>query len=828
MLAVLLLALALMLSAGPAGAQSNDERFVDVELDLLRSIENVSVVPVRVSVVSSRAIDGTLVVEGRNSRVDWEFPIAVAANSEVGQVVMLPVTFSDLVVEARLVVGGEEVASDELRVFENFGNQNVAGLLGLEAPADSVELVPGEGRATLLELDDLELLPSLDTVVAAPAGLRSLSADELDRLLVWIAAGRQLVVADRPGSVDGLLPEVWSSSRATVVADAGLIHYAGSGWSDALPPGLAAATGSFDLVGFGGADQQELLSDAGFGVLGLGMLAAILVAYLVIAGPIAFGVLRGMEQMTKAWIVLPALAVVFTVGVVVAGNVTTGGRGDGYAAIVEVSPGGSAITESILVAREGRRTVELPSGTAVLASGIGIGRGAGSPVVLQPTRQSTDLVFDVDVGSGGTAVLARYTTDNDDLLTVEVVEANGSQVSGVVRNGSSTALEKVVVVIGPHFSELDRINAGQDAPFTIELGERGARRTAPELRAWEVEDWFGFDGLDRDHPEVTDGPVNASAWIDWRSTRLGTALPQGVVTAVGWTRDLDVSLLGGRGRTALVARAPVGRVDGEIHPDLVRSLPGWLPPMGAFVDAPIAIEAGRAGRIHRFVRPEEGDATGLAVEVNPSVTEVQVWVDGDWSAFALSDAGQLTVAIDDDLWNDDVLWLRSVPSDVFDPFSQLVELTVADSETLPGELMPPGVRSPRAAQFDPGAVPDAFPFGAALGTRTEVTLEDDVFTGSGELSRTYDVWAVELVEGQEVTVTMNAVGGNLDPLLIVRGPNGEIRAENDDFRGLDSRVDFVALDSGVYEIETRPLGEFDQFGVYEVTISVDGTGEEGS
>lgn len=825
--AALLGALVLLALAGRAGAQADDERFVDVDLTLLRSIENVSVVPVRVTVVSSRALEGTLVVEGRNSRVDWEFPIAVAANSEVGQIVVAPVTFADLVLDASLVVGGEEVAQRDLRVFEEFGNENVAGLLGVSAPADSVELVPEGGRATLLELDDLELLPALDTVVASPVGVRSLSPEELDRLLVWTSAGHQLVIADLPGTIDALLPAEWVSRRSTVVAGGGLIHYAGSGWADSLPPGLAAATSSFELVGFGGADQQELLADAGFGVLGLGMLAAILLTYLVIAGPVAFGVLRGMEQMTRAWVVLPALAVVFTMGVVLAGTVTTGGRGDGYASIVEVSPRGAAITESILIADEGRRTVELPSGTAVLASGSGIGRGAGSPVVLRPTRQSTDLLFDVDAGSGGTAVLARYTTDNADLLTVEVAEATSDSVTGVVRNDSAATLEHLVVMVGPHLVGLDSLGAGEQRQFTIELAEP-ARLNAPELREWGVERWFGFDGLDRDDPAVSDGPINASSWIDWRSTRLGTAVPQGVVTAVGWTRDLDLSLLGGTGRTALVGRAPITRVTGDSHPDLLRSFPGRLPTTGAFNEGPVAFADDRgAGRVHRFVRPETGDTGSLAVLVNASVVEMQVWNDGDWRAFDLSAPGRLTVAIEEDLWIEDVLWLRSIATNVFDPSAQVVELTFADSETVAGELMPPGVQSVRAEQFDPGADPFLEPFARAeLGVRTDVVLDESgSFSGFGDLFRTYDVWAVELEEGQEISVSMNAIpGGNLDPYLIVRGPSGEIRAENDDFRGLDSRVEFVVVESGIHEIETRPLGEFDQFGGYEVAITVAGEG----
>ncbi|NNK90966.1 MAG: hypothetical protein HKO87_00910 [Acidimicrobiia bacterium] len=819
------LSLLLLLTPRSAGAQSERERFVDVDLTLLRSVENVAVVPVRVSVLSTRAIEGTLVVEGRNSRVDWEYPIAVAANSEVTQIVMAPVTFTDVNLEASLVVGGEEVERTELRVFDDFGNENAAGLLGVAAPADSIPLTPDGGRATLIELDDLELLTALDTVVASPAGIRSLSPGELDRLLVWTTAGRQLVVAGDPGSIDGVLPPEWVSSARTVIVGSGLLHYSGSGWAEALPPGLAATTNSFEMNGFRGAEQQEILADAGFGVLGLGVLATILLAYLVIAGPVAFGVLRGMEQMTKAWVVLPGLAAVFTIGVFVAGTITTGGRTNGYASIIEVSPAGAAITDTILVADEGRRTVELPSGTTVVSSGTGIARNPGSPLVLRPTRQSTDLVFDIDPGSGGTAILARYTSDLADLLELDAVEVAGDEVTGVIRNGSGVALDNVVVVTGSHLTDIGRLDPAAETSFTLDLSEP-ARLDTPELRAWGVEGWFGFDGVTRDDPAVSDGPINVSSWLDWRSSRVGTAAPEGVVTAIGWSREVDASLLGGDGRSAIVARAPITNVSGPVHPDLVRSFPGHIPPGTGFEDRPMAIDGEfQPGRIHRFVRPAASDTTGLAVEVNAPVVDVQAWTDGEWSSFDLRAGGRVTVSVPDELWVDDVLWLRSLPSNVFDPSGQVVQLTRADEATQAGALLPAGVRSERSQQqsgLEPGDVER--PFGVSeIGRRTEVNLDETgSFSGFGDLFRTYDVWEIDLQEGQEVSVSMHALpGGTVDPFLVVRGPTGDVVAENDDFRGLDSRVEFIAAESGVHEIEARPLGEFDQFGGYEISVLTD-------
>lgn len=90
----------------------------------------------------------------------------------------------------------------------------------------------------------------------------------------------------------------------------------------------------------------------------------------------------------------------------------------------------------------------------------------------------------------------------------------------------------------------------------------------------------------------------------------------------------------------------------------------------------------------------------------------------------------------------------------------------------------------------------------------------------------YDEYSLELVESQAIRVSMDALGGNLDPHLRVYDETGAIVAENDDFNGLNSRVDYVAPDAGVYTIRAAGLAG-GSTGEYVLTIEEIDPGDAG-
>ena len=802
-----------ILTGGGATADAQDAPAIaGIDLTVLRRSAGATVVPVRVQVESLRAIEATLSITNEATNTAWEIPYALAANSSVEQILLVPAGQGAVRLNAELVAGGAVVASEEIRDDGREAPVNAVGVLGLDPPGDEAQLVPRVGRASLIDLTDLGMLTALDTVVASPAGLRTLTPDELGRLQRWVATGHQLVVADRAGSIDDLLPAAWTGDTSLVLADAGLLHYIENDWANNLPPGLSSAVNGQVMVGFFESGQAELLNDAGFRVPGIGALGLLLLLYLLIAGPVVFAVLNRMERQTLAWVVVPGLAVLFTVGVLVVGLFLTQGRGNGFAAIAEVGTPGASVTETVLIADDGRQELSLGPGWNLQSSGLSTSReSVGAPLTVRPALGSTELLFDIDPGGGGSAVVTGAAADLNGALIIDDVSVVDGAVRGTITNASEHDLEGVLVLVGDRATALDDLAAGARVDFTANLG-RAQDVGLPELRSWDVDpqDRFGFGGR-RDNDAITEGPVNGSAWIDWRASRLGTAAPHGMVTAVGWSRDIDGRTLGGTGRTAIVARAHIPASDGVLEAEQIRTTVA-LAPDPSFGQFGFDGEVNGSAMVVQHLRPAGSDTTELAVAVPRTASEARVWNGADWLSLELDgENGELRFRIPDEYWIDDALWVEFQIADFFGENGQYRTALVSARETTEAfTLLPAGERSSRDVfgGFDG-------PFGGdpVVGLIRPVELDaDGFFEGDGFLEATYDEWTIELRAGQSVRVWMDApmnnFGPSLDPWLIIRDPNGRQVAENDDFNGLNSRVDFTADAAGVYVIETRPLSGF--------------------
>jgi hypothetical protein len=85
-----------------------------------------------------------------------------------------------------------------------------------------------------------------------------------------------------------------------------------------------------------------------------------------------------------------------------------------------------------------------------------------------------------------------------------------------------------------------------------------------------------------------------------------------------------------------------------------------------------------------------------------------------------------------------------------------------------------------------------------------------------------DVWQFQAVAGQSYTceVMSARLGLPLDSRLEIRNPDGQQHAENTDFFGNDSRVRFVANQSGVHQVRIHDIkfGGFQNY-VYRLTIT---------
>ncbi len=822
----------------PAAGAQDEERVAVVEIELLRTSNGAAVVPLQVTVESRRAVEAELEVAVPGLNMSWRYPLALAANTEVRQVILVPTDLFELRrVEAALLSGSDELATAEVNA--QAANENAVGLLGIEAPGDEVTLNPDVGKASLIELDDLRLLPGLDSLVVSPASVRALSPEEQNVLLSWVWGGKQLLVAAESGSVDEWLPAPSAEDGPHELVGAGIVRYVGRDWNDHVSPGLTVA--SDPSVQFDGprGSNIELFRDGGFSVPSLRVLTIILLVYLLVAGPLTFALLSSRNKQSLTWIVLPALAVLFTTGVFVGGQFVNSGRTDAYAAVVEVNPVSGTRTETLLVSRSGRRTIELPETYSVVGTGTsggfnefdfdgrGLG-GGGAPITQRPSRTTTELEFRIDAGSGGTVVVQGIDATMANQLVIENLALSDGELTGTVRNETSALLEEVIVMVGNRSTPVTTIAAGESIDFELSVNGGGGR-FGNELRAWGVDrrNFFEFGPNNDPSEAIKTGPVNGTSWLDWRASKLGADSVEGLVTAVGWSRELD-ALRDGTGRTALVARANMPTTDEPLLPAQVRAFKTQVPTFNFNFAGPQS-----QTEVSRFVRPSGADAGNLALRFPRGSSELSVWVDDEWRWFRVDDDTGILVVIPEEAWVDDTLTAR-LRSDGFNPGQgDALSLAVRTDRADEVELGPPGEKIERRQRFEDeffegpqggfeqSRRPLAFELADAPSEEVTVSVTDGGFIEGG-----YDVWELPLLAGDEVEVAMRRFGGQLDPLLVIRNPDDLTIAENDDDgNSTDSLVRFSAEADGVYEIEARPLGG-GGFGEYELDVTITRPGGE--
>ncbi len=831
LLVLLITSVGVITSTSAASAQDQD--IASIDLDPLRSSNGASTVPYRVTVVSDRAIEGILQIRVVDQNISFEYPLALAANTEVSQLIGIPSNngFGGPV-EVNLLVDGTSVAGlDDFLENGNFGSDFAAGVLGLEVAAEQSQVTPPVGTVTNIEIDDLRILQALDIVVSSPAALRTLTPDEQAQLLTWVGSGRRLVVADEPGSIDDLLPAQWQGTGATVLAGVGEISFVGTDWDEALPGPVSTAT-SGEFFQFG-ASNTALASDAGFRVPSIGLLTIVLLGYLLVIGPITFAVLGKMNRQALAWLAIPVLAVLFGVVIVGAGRVLISGRNDAYASVVTVTPAGSQISSTLLIADDGNQTIDLPTGWSVSGNGSGEqffgGGGAGSQLAVAPSRTTTDLSFNIDTGSAAVVRVNGHTADVDMPFAFADLEISEDDLTGTITNQSGTDLNQVAVFVGSNAMYVEELGDGETLAFTVEL-QPAANQTFPEMREWDVllDFQFGFDEPELDE----DGFVNGASWLRWRLDNYGAAVPDGMITAVGWSRDLEeYSLIGGRGRTALVQHAdlPFGEQasSGQIRRTIPRSIT-WQDIEGFGRDFGEGVPT-------QFIRPAGSATDGLAIETPNDLEELAVWVDGEWRYLDLENHPDArSIAVPEEAWENDRLTALfgfagfGFEGNAGDFQPRMVE---PDVDTRNGEFAPAGERSRRVVGFE-----DEFGggFGNEFGpefinleeTIERASREDVEYSETGVLDNSYDTYSVLLEPGDDVTVTLRS--NDFDALLIINTEDGDLVAENDDADGgrlgLDSQIQFQADEWGVYVIEARPLFG-PAFGDYSLNVDIETTGD---
>jgi len=340
------------------------------------------------------------------------------------------------------------------------GTTGVDALAGLPD-----EILPYRPAATI-DVDPA-VLSSLLGVVPEAAGPVPAMAGELARGRALATSGDQVVAAETP----------FGSGSVTILgfdpaADwiAGSDALAGDLWRRFLPPRGGSATPALSEDGSLVSAVQNLPSLA---LPPIGGLLVLLLGYIVLVGPVNYIVLRWLDRREWAWITIPALIVVFTVGAFGFGSALRGSDLIVHeVAIVRGAPGTSdAVAQSYLGLFSPTRSsyqIEVPGGallSAPISGDFFAGDTAGPLDVLQgdPAR-----VRDLQIGFGSLRTVRAEAPTVGPVVEAELRVENGRLV-GAVRNQSDRTLENPAVVLGASAVVLPDLAPGSQQSVDLPL-----------------------------------------------------------------------------------------------------------------------------------------------------------------------------------------------------------------------------------------------------------------------------------------------------------------------------------------------------------------------
>lgn len=608
-------------------------------------------VPVRVTISADRLLRGDLLAGGvgtTEGRV--RLPVEVPGGSVKRYVLVLPpgTAERDGDVRVELRSSGRVLARGEGRLRPAEG-QELVGLLpgvlaGRPVPGPA-PLAVDAGLARFVALEPADLgrgaaaLEALSAIGLAPDDLAALGPSARDGLRGWVAGGGRLLLDAEPGGALPGLPEDWqpgpggrvAAGRGEVRLTAGAM--AGGRWGGLVEP---TPRGRFTEATFfsGFSIADTVARDAGLRLPRLVTLLGFLALYVLAVGPLTAVVLRRLRRPELAWVVVPALAVVFTLVSYGAGSGVRNGARIAHGSVVEIHGEAAIANTWVGLTRRGAGTarIDFPEGWAVRPASLHDGHTSLPGVELGGEGPQAEVPL--DVGEFG-VVRASGPVNLPGGVEVTADPDGDTRARGTVRNGLPFALEEVAVFVGDGVTAVGRLAPGEERAWSLDAGFGVGRFGGPE---WFAR--FPGDGWS-EGPAGRDGVVNLPLWQATQAEFGPEFAAPGTAVAVGWTRDWRPPIrLDGRsrsmdGRTAVVRRAPVAAGPGPLSALAVRREVVRGPFPSQFEWGGMAGPGGDE-TVARFTLPEPaaGDSAARALVLRSSLPlqSVEVWRDGVWQA----------------------------------------------------------------------------------------------------------------------------------------------------------------------------------------------------
>ncbi len=320
---------------------------------------------------------------------------------------------------------------------------------------------------------------------------------------------------------------------------------AGALWSRMLPTGAI-----FEAAFGGGMPDREQRSSAMQGALNTlpsldvppaELLLAVIVAYILLIGPVSYLVLRRLDRRELAWVTAPALVLVFTacsygIGVSLKGSQVIVNQ----LAIVRSSTAGTAATVETYagVFSPTRSTFDMLVEADALFGQL---HGTSGREELVPDAAGTAVaeqgdparVSELAITAGGYEYLrADAVVEHQPMLQVTWSYEDG-QIAGTVTNISDVALEDVAYVSVRDGEMIGTLQPGESGAFELEAG------STQSAASDQVYGFGGFNAADEERRRIVarrgviDALVGYGGWIPGGSELGGASGGRGPFI-VGW------------------------------------------------------------------------------------------------------------------------------------------------------------------------------------------------------------------------------------------------------------------------------------------------------
>jgi len=648
---ILVVATLLTVVAAPASAETT----IEVTTPADGRFEAGEPTPLIVTIAADRAISGTITANFDGFRAgSQQIDVPGGSTKEIVFVVTtLPWGESGTL----NFVGdnGDDSASARINLIQNRGDELVA-LLGDLATRDipaTAELSVDIGQARLYAIDESlldagpEALSPFRHVVSTIDDLEALDPSRLAALEAWVAGdGGSLIVDDDPGTALPLAGLDGASALSTTTEQLrlglGTVRFSDGAAATGSFDGLIRATPSRSRDQFPWGGQFEgapttpsLASDAGVSVPPIGALLIILIAYLVIIGPVLWFLLRRSRREPLLWLAVPAVALVTTLGVYGFGRSLRDASSSAHATIVAEIANTRSLSTQVLVTSANGSTegVRLDPGWRpgrVGAPEFFFEQGSGP---VQGVLIDGDLVVDLPPGGAGVigAEATMPTGTTDSAWQLDLSSEDGALAVSAT-NLTSHSLEEVMVVSGQGFQQIGSVEPGESIDVT--LRQSGLPPLANDRFAesfWRNSDPFSSN----------DGASNPGLLMNWLGQHPTLRTP-GFIFVVGWTRDEPSPLDTSRGTSIEAGRTAfltAQRIDDNLvfeEPYRMELLRGWQSdplldtPLERCEDFPITL---------RMIPTAGLDLSDAVLDLSTrSVSAMDVWDGAEWQPAGLAEA----------------------------------------------------------------------------------------------------------------------------------------------------------------------------------------------